>query len=113
MGWVEGLAYLLNFLNLNRPKNNKVLLYNRGNYIQHPVTNPNGKEYEKNIYTCITESVCCTAEINTLINTVNKLTVFSKILKLKCSIVDLKNALTPSSQSSLCASHSLLPSSLD
>lgn len=55
------------------------------------MTNPNGKEYEKNIYTCITESVCCTAEINTLINTVNKLTVFSKILKTKMAlIVDLK-----------------------
>ena len=27
--------------------NNKVLLYNIGNYIQHPVINYNGKEYEK------------------------------------------------------------------
>ena len=27
--------------------NNKVLLYNTGNYIQYPVTNHNGKEYEK------------------------------------------------------------------
>ena len=27
--------------------NNKVLLYNTGNYIQHPVVNHNGKEYEK------------------------------------------------------------------
>ena len=32
----------------------------RGNYIQHPVMNHNGKEY-----TCITESLCHTAEINT------------------------------------------------
>ena len=31
-------------------KNNKVLLYNTGNYIQYPVINHNGKEYEKNIY---------------------------------------------------------------
>ena len=27
--------------------NNKVLLYSTGNYIQHSVTNHNGKEYEK------------------------------------------------------------------
>ena len=27
--------------------NNKVLLYSTGNYIQHPVINHNGKEYEK------------------------------------------------------------------
>ena len=28
--------------------NNKVLLYSTGNYIQYPVVNHNGKEYEKN-----------------------------------------------------------------
>ena len=44
--------------------NNKVLLYSTGNYIQYPVINHNGKEYEK-VYICITESLCCTAEINT------------------------------------------------
>ena len=27
--------------------NNKVLLYNTGNYIQYPVVNHDGKEYEK------------------------------------------------------------------
>ena len=27
--------------------NNKVLLYSTGNYIQHPIINHNGKEYEK------------------------------------------------------------------
>ena len=27
--------------------NNKVLLYSGGNYIQYPVINHNGKEYEK------------------------------------------------------------------
>ena len=27
--------------------NNKVLLYSTGNYIQYPVTDHNGKEYEK------------------------------------------------------------------
>ena len=46
--------------------NNKVLLYSTGNYIQYPVINHNGKEYEKEcIYICITESLCCTAVINT------------------------------------------------
>ena len=44
--------------------NNKVLLYSTGNYIQYLVTNHNEKEYEKE-YTCITESLCCTSEINT------------------------------------------------
>ena len=43
---------------------NKVLLYSAGNYIQYPVINRNGKEYEKEYtYICITESLCCTAEI--------------------------------------------------
>ena len=46
--------------------NNKVLLYSTGNYIQYPVINHNGKEYKKkNVYICVTESLCCTAEINT------------------------------------------------
>ena len=30
-----------------RMDNNKVLLYSTGNYIQYPVINHNGKEYEK------------------------------------------------------------------
>jgi len=41
---------------------NKVLLYSIGNYIQYPVINHNGKEYEKE-YIYITESLSCTAEI--------------------------------------------------
>ena len=48
--------------------NNKILLYSTGNYIQYPVINHNGKEHEKEyicIYIYITESLCCTAEINT------------------------------------------------
>ena len=48
--------------------NNKVLLYSTGNYIQYPVINHNGKEYEKEyiyIYMYVAESLCCTAEINT------------------------------------------------
>ena len=43
--------------------NNKILLYNTGNYIQYPLMNYSGKEYEKE-YKCITESLCYTAEIN-------------------------------------------------
>ena len=43
--------------------NNKILLYKTGNYIQYPLMNYNGKEYEKE-YICITESLCYTAEIN-------------------------------------------------
>ena len=34
--------------------NNKVLLYSTGNYIQYPVVNHNGKDYEKNgLYMCV------------------------------------------------------------
>ena len=49
--------------------NKKVLLYSTGNYIQCPMINHNGKEYK--IYTyiyyiCVTESLCCAVEINTL-----------------------------------------------
>jgi len=42
--------------------NNKVLLYGTGNNSQYSILNHNGKEHEK-MY--ITESLCCTAEINT------------------------------------------------
>ena len=46
--------------------NNQVLLYSTGNYIQYPVINHNGKQYEKkNVCMCITESLCCIAEIGT------------------------------------------------
>ena len=48
--------------------NKQVLLYSTGNYIQHPVKNNNGKEYEKEcvfyIYIYISESICYRAEIN-------------------------------------------------
>ena len=36
--------------------NNKVLLYSTGNYIQYPLVNHNGKEYEKE-YVYISESL--------------------------------------------------------
>ena len=45
--------------------NNKVLLHSTGNCIQYPVINHNGKEYKKNVYICIIESFCYTAEIGT------------------------------------------------
>ena len=53
--------------------NNKVLLYSTGNYIQYPMINHDGKEYEKEYiyiyiyiyYIYIPESLCCMAEINT------------------------------------------------
>ena len=46
--------------------NNKILMNSTGNSIEYPVIDHNGKEYKnKNAYMCITESLCCTAEINT------------------------------------------------
>ena len=49
---------------------NGVLLYSTGNSAQYSVINHNGKEYEKEcIYICITESLCCTLEINTTLYT--------------------------------------------
>ena len=45
--------------------NIKVQLYNTRNYIQYLMINHNGKEYE-NECVYITESLCCTAEVNTL-----------------------------------------------
>ena len=38
-----------------------------GDCIPCPVTNHNGKEYEKNTYMCMTESLCCAAEIITML----------------------------------------------
>ena len=46
--------------------NNKVLLYSTGNYIQYRVINHMEKNIKKkNVSMCITESLCCTAEIDT------------------------------------------------
>ena len=44
---------------------NKILLYSTGKYIQYLVINHNRKEYEKEHNICITESLFCTADINT------------------------------------------------
>ena len=53
-------------LSYTRWINNKVLPYSTENYIQYPMINHKGKEHKKkNVYICITESLCCTAEINT------------------------------------------------
>ena len=35
-------------------------------YIKYPMINHNGKEYYKSVYICITDSLCCIAEINTV-----------------------------------------------
>ena len=46
--------------------NNKVLLYGAQNYIQYPMISHNGKENKKEcMHICITESLCCTAVVNT------------------------------------------------
>ena len=45
--------------------NNKVLLYSTGNHIQYPMINHNEKNIKKNIYIYMTDSLCCTAVINT------------------------------------------------
>ena len=54
-----------------------VLVYSTGNYIQYPMINHNGKESEKG-YVWITESLCCTAEINTTLPINYTLILFSK-----------------------------------
>lgn len=38
--------------------NNKVLLHSTGNYIPYPVTDHNGKEYDKGLYTYVYICVC-------------------------------------------------------
>ena len=45
--------------------NNKILLYSTGNYIQYPVTNHNGKEYEKE-YIYVYESFGVQQKLTTL-----------------------------------------------
>ena len=70
--WEEGGGGIDWEFGINRCKllyiewiNNKFLLYSTRNYIQYPVINCNGKNRKKNAYICITESICCEAEINT------------------------------------------------
>ena len=47
-------------------KSNEILLCSSGNYVQTLVTEHDGRYYEKkNIYICMTGSLCCTGEIAT------------------------------------------------
>ena len=47
---------------------NRDLLYNTGNYTQASVITSKEKEFENiYIYTCITESLCCIPETNTIL----------------------------------------------
>ena len=56
-----------------------VLLQSTDTYIQYPVINYIGKEYEKE-YVCITESLCSTAVINTTLQ-INYTSIKNKIGK--------------------------------
>ena len=42
-------------------------LYSTGTYIQSPEIDHDGKEYLKNVCTCIIESLCYTAEVGTIL----------------------------------------------
>jgi len=44
---------------------NELLLYSTGNYIQPLGIEPDGRSYEKK--KCMTVSLCCTAEIGTIL----------------------------------------------
>ena len=83
--WVGSLHQVAKVLELQiHSAINKNLLYSTGDYIQHLLINPNGKESE--IY--ITESLCCIPETNTVnqlyLNKKEKKHV-TKILKIKWS----------------------------
>lgn len=45
--------------------NKKLLQYSTGNYIQSPGIDHDGKEYKKNVYICITDSLCWIADTGT------------------------------------------------
>ena len=47
--------------------NNEVLLYSTGNYIQSLGQTMMENNIKKNVYMYITESLCCTAEIGTML----------------------------------------------
>ena len=51
-GWIGSLGLADAKLLYRGWRNNKVLLHSTGNYIQYPVINHNGKEYEKE-YICV------------------------------------------------------------
>ena len=56
--WSVGLT---DACHIQETDNNKVLLCSTGDSIQYPVINHTGKESEK---ICVTESTCCTEEMN-------------------------------------------------
>ena len=62
-GQGEGLANANSYIGWINNESSS-LLYSTGNHIQYPVINHNGKRIY--IHQCVTESFCCTAEINTL-----------------------------------------------
>ena len=61
-GGVEGRTESLELADTNYIEwiNSEVLLYSTGNYIQHPVINHNGKEYEKNVDGGLMDKLCPT-----------------------------------------------------
>ena len=60
-GWDQQMQ-----ITTQRMDSNKILLFSTGNYIHYPMINYNEKEYiKKNVSLGLTESFCCTAEINT------------------------------------------------
>ena len=68
-GWEAGVSRC-KLLYIERT--DEILLCSTGNYTQYAVINRSGKEYKKKnmcvciyICVCVTESLCCTAEINT------------------------------------------------
>ena len=65
MGWDFGIS-ICELLYIGWINNN-ILLYSTGNYIQYPVINHSGENMRMNVCMCITESLCCTAEINTTV----------------------------------------------
>ena len=64
--------------------NSNILLHSTGNYIQPPVINHNGKEYEKEyMYVRITDLLCYTLEANTIGKLYFSKSRFQKVPKIK------------------------------
>ena len=61
-------------------KANGFVLRKEKDYIQYPLINHNGEEYEKD-YVYITASFCCTAEINTTLQINYTVIIFFKKLR--------------------------------
>ena len=64
-GWIKRELEVSRGKPLYTEERKKVLLYSIKNCIQYPMINIMGNNFKKDcIYLCITESLCCTAEIN-------------------------------------------------